>query len=433
MRRPATVLALVAAPLALAALLLTGGCAAAPGDRAAAAPPEFRFPPEWAPHDAIWMGWSPSASRRHVQVEMIRAMAPHVRIRLMVNSDRARAEAMEALDAAGVARDQVEYLQHPTSNFWIRDPGPRFLSDGRRLAVAEFGWNAYGYPRELLIGSATLNRIAVAESMAARLSLPVVSTSVVSEGGGLDASDAVLLGYKGTALQRNPGVPIADIEREYLRVYGKQKVVWLDQSPISDRVFAGPKLRNYFGDGANGHIDEYARFVSNDTIVIAQIDETDAEDNPLSRADSEILRDNLAQLRAATNVDGQPFHVITLPVPALRHHVRTTRLREQDKKGDTLNALYRDFKVGDEINWVSATSYLNFVVTNGVVLVPRYWREGLPERERDKDEQARRTLQGLFPDRRMVQIDPSDINRSGGGMHCGTQQQPRLPGSPTAR
>ena len=380
------------------------------------------------------MGWSPSPERRPVQVEMIRAMAPHVRIRLMVTSDLRKAEAAEALAAAGVDAARVEFFSHPISNFWMRDPGPHFVSDGRRLAVADFGWNAYGYPRELLIGSANLQRHAVVLKLAERLNLPVVSTAVVAEGGGLDVSDAVILAYRGTALQRNPDVPIETIEREYLRIYGKKKMVWLDQSPLADRVFAGPKIANYFGDGANGHIDEYARFVSNDTLVIAQIDEADAEDNPLSRADHDILRDNLAQLRAATNVDGQPFHVIILPVPALRHHVRTTHLREQDKKSDTLNALYRDFKVGDEIHWVSATSYLNFVVTNGVVLVPRYWREGLPDRERDKDEQARRTLQGLFPDRQMVQIDPSDVNRSGGGMHCSTQQQPRLPGAvPPAR
>ena len=115
-------------------------------------------------------------------------------------------------------------------------------------------------------------------------------------------------------------------------------------------------------------------------------------------------------------------------MPALRHHVRTTRLREQDKKADTLNALYRDFKVGDEVHWVPATSYLNFVISNGVVLVARYWREGLPEREREKDEYVRRTLQGLFPDRRVVQIDPMAINLTGGGMHCTTLQQPRIGG-----
>ncbi len=408
------------------ALALTAGCAG--GRRADPAPgPQFTFPPEWAPHEAMWMGWSPSPERRPVQIEMIRAMAPHVRIRLMVTSDRRKAEAAEALAAAGINLGSIEFFDHPISNFWMRDPGPHFISDRRRLAIADFGWNAYGYPAELLIGSFNLQRHAVVLKLAARLGLPVVATPVVAEGGGLDASDTAILGYKGTALQRNPGASIEEIEREYLRVYGKQTIVWLDQSPLADRMFSGPKIANYFGDGANGHIDEYARFVDNSTIVIAQIDPADTDD-PLSRADHEILRANLAQLRAAKNVDGQPFHVVTLPVPALRHHVRTERLREEEKKRDFLGALYRDFKVGDEIHWVPATSYLNFVITNGVVLVAKYWREGLPEREREKDEYVRRTLQGLFPDRRVVQIDPMAINVTGGGMHCSTLQQPRVGG-----
>ena len=55
-----------------------------------------------------------------------------------------------------------------------------------------------------------------------------------------------------------------------------------------------------------------------------------------------------------------------------------------------------------------------------------YWHEGLPERERQKDELARQTLQRLFPDRRIVQINPLEVNRSGGGMHCITQQQPSV-------
>jgi agmatine deiminase len=58
------------------------------------------------------------------------------------------------------------------------------------------------------------------------------------------------------------------------------------------------------------------------------------------------------------------------------------------------------------------------------VLVPAYWHQGLPEREREKDEEVRTTLQRLFPDRRVVQIQPLAINWDGGGMHCITQQQP---------
>lgn len=413
---------LVGLVLALAGCIAAPDAAPAPG---AAAP--YTFPPEWAPHEAVWLGWSETSRLHGVQVAMIRAMAPHVRIRLMVTSEAARAQAAEVVAAAGVGRDRVEFLVHEVPNVWIRDAAPRFLSDGRRLAIAEFAWNAYGYPRELLVGADDLlRRGTLPRALAARLNLPVVSSPVVSEGGALEVSDAVILAYKGTALQRNPGVPLAEIEREYLRVYGKQKLVWLDRPPLADRVFSGPKLQNYFGAGANGHIDEYVRFVDDSTIVIAQIDAGEAAGDPISRVDHEILRENLAQLRAAVNVDGRPFTIVPLPVPALRHHLWTGPLREDQKRQDVLGAWYRGFEVGDEIHWIYAVSYLNFVVTNGVVLVPAYWREGLPEGERAKDEHVRQTLQRLFPGRRVVQINPLEVNRIGGGMHCLTQQQPAV-------
>jgi agmatine deiminase len=388
--------------------------------------PGYSFPPEWAPHEAVWLGWSDSSRQHGVQVAMIQAMAPHVRIRLMVTSDSARAQAADALEAAGIGRERVEFFAHKLPNFWIRDAGPRFLSDGRRLAIADFAWNAYGYPRELLVGAHVLRRGVVATDLAARLNLPAISSAVVAEGGALEVSNTVILAYRGTALQRNPGVPLEEIEREYLRVYRKKKIVWLDRSPLADRVFSGPKLENYFGAGANGHIDEYVRFVNDSTIVVAQIDPQEADWDPISRADHKILRENLAQLRAAADVDGRPFRIVTLPVPALRHYLWTGPLTDAQKRRDVLDAWYRDFKVGDEIHWMPAVSYLNFFVTNGVALVPAYWREGLPEREREKDTVVRETLQRLFPERRVVQINPLEVNRIGGGMHCITQQQPRV-------
>jgi agmatine deiminase len=91
-----------------------------------------------------------------------------------------------------------------------------------------------------------------------------------------------------------------------------------------------------------------------------------------------------------------------------------------------MGAWYRGIKVGETIHWVPATSYLNFVISNGVVLAARYWHKGIPVRERKKDELVRATLQRLFPDRQIVQIDPMAFNWGGGGMHCSTQQQPRV-------
>jgi agmatine deiminase len=96
-----------------------------------------------------------------------------------------------------------------------------------------------------------------------------------------------------------------------------------------------------------------------------------------------------------------------------------------------MGAWYRGLKIGDPINWVPAVSYVNFVISNGVVLAPAYWHEGIPQSEKAKDERERATLQQLFPSREIVQLNPMAFNWSGGGMHCSTQQQPAIGGGGT--
>jgi len=289
----------------------------------------YTFPPDWAPHDAVWLGWSYDPSHHSVQVEVIRALVPTVSVRLLVTSEATRAQAQAALEEAEIARDRIEYFTHPVSNVWIRDAGPRFLSNGRNLAVADFAWNWYGYPKEMSRDWPT--RSGIDDDLAKKLKLSLVSTTMVAEGGALDVSTSVILAYKQTALQRNPGMSLKKVEAEYLRVYGKDHVVWLSRSPLGDLVTDRPKIENYVGWGANGHIDEYARFVNDTTIVVAQIDPSERDNNPLTRADADILAENLSELRAAVNVDGRPFRIVTLPVPALRYHVRTRAVTAEDK------------------------------------------------------------------------------------------------------
>ena len=73
---------------------------------------------------------------------------------------------------------------------------------------------------------------------------------------------------------------------------------------------------------------------------------------------------------------------------------------------------------------VAAASYLNYLVTNEVVLIASYWEEGLPDSQREKDELALEIFQRLFPEREIIQLRPLGINYFGGGVHCATQQQP---------
>lgn len=412
--------------IVLSLLVLLGTACAQRAHKDTSAVARFTFPPEWASHDAVWLGWSYDSAHHTLQVEIARALAPTVPVRILVTSDGAREQAKAALAAAGIPSDRVGFFSHPVPNTWIRDAGPRFLSDGRNLAVADFAWNWYGYPEEMSRQWPT--PAPIDNDLARELGLPVVSSAIVAEGGALDVSTSVILTYRQTALQRNPGMPLEEIEAEYLRVYGKKRVLWLSRSPLGDLVTDRPKIENYVGWGANGHIDEYVRFVNDSTIVVAQIDPSERDDDPLTRADHDILAENLAELRRAVNVDGRPFRIVPLPVPARRYYLRTRAVTADDKASELGRVVLREFAVGEEVHFVPALSYLNFVISNGVVLVPAYWRHGLPEREREKDEEARATLQRLFPGRRVVQIHPLAINWDGGGMHCITQQQPSTRG-----
>ena len=68
-------------------------------------------------------------------------------------------------------------------------------------------------------------------------------------------------------------------------------------------------------------------------------------------------------------------------------------------------------------------SYVNYVPTNDLVIVSRFWKPGRSPIKR-RDDEARDVLRALFPGREIVQVYSENVNRGGGGMNCITQQQP---------
>ena len=64
-----------------------------------------------------------------------------------------------------------------------------------------------------------------------------------------------------------------------------------------------------------------------------------------------------------------------------------------------------------------AAGYINFYLCNGAVIAPEFGDD-------DADGHAYDTLQKLFPDREIVQLNIDAIAAGGGGIHCTTQQQP---------
>lgn len=395
------------------------------------------FPSEWGPHECVWMGWDDyvfaSTDHTRLRLEMIRALVDHVPVRVLVENDDIASRAALALADFGIepqtVRNRVTFHQQPTVDVWVRDCGPLFVSDGQSLELASFAWGNYGFAWPYT-NPASLQRGDVDKELGARMGWPQRGSSVVAEGGGLEVNSRTLITYRDAMMQRNPQMTLDELETELKRLYGKEQVIWLDRAPITDRVLQGPKVANFFGWGANGHVDEYVRFVSEDTILVGEVGEQERGRDALMRLDHEILAENRRQLEAARDPDGRPFNVVAMPVPDVAPFLRRRTLNASDfeatSQGFDLRLIYRDFAVGDEVIDVPAVSYLNFLVTNGVVLSAKYGGEGRPDHLSRTDEQAAALLKRSFPDRDIVQIDPLAANWDGGGMHCLTQQQPRL-------
>lgn len=97
------------------------------------------------------------------------------------------------------------------------------------------------------------------------------------------------------------------------------------------------------------------------------------------------MRDELKALRTA---DGQPYHLVELPLP---------------------DAIY-----DEEGNRLAAT-YANYLVTEKAVYVPVY-------KQPLKDEMAVMMLSVAYHDRKIVPVDCTTLIKQGGSLHCSTMQ-----------
>jgi agmatine deiminase len=62
-------------------------------------------------------------------------------------------------------------------------------------------------------------------------------------------------------------------------------------------------------------------------------------------------------------------------------------------------------------------AYMNFLITNGGVIVPQFGDEN--------DELAIRQIKEMFPDKEVIGVFSKEVIYGGGNIHCITQQQPK--------
>jgi len=154
-----------------------------------------------------------------------------------------------------------------------------------------------------------------------------------------------------------------------------------------------------------GHIDEMARFVSADTIALAEVTDRERGNDPVMRMTYDRLEDNYRILQSAADQDGGKFKIVRMPVANPIYQNLTIQ-----SGPDGGLKYFHGTKPGQKIRYLISASYLNFFISNGVVLEAAYWRPGRPDSTRRKDQAATAILKQLFPTREIVQIHAENLN-----------------------
>ncbi len=341
----------------------------------------YRFPAEWEPHEATWLSWPKNRDDwpgkmqvvGWVFAEMVRAIAPHETVRILVSDATMEKRAASILRRADASLDSVEFWRIPTDRSWCRDFGPIHLVGPEGKAILDFhfnGWAKYDdWKRDTKI----------AGKVARKRKLPLFEATMNGrpmrlEGGGIEVNG------KGTVVTteecyldhaaqiRNAGATRADYEQAFADHLAAPHTIWLN--------------RGVAGDDTHGHVDDICRFVNETTLVLA------VEDDP-SDVNYVPLQENRERLQGARLEDGRPPVVVELPMPG--------------------PIVYDGMRL--------PASYANFYIATGVVIVPTFNHEN--------DRVALGILQELMPDRRVVGIHAVDLVWGLGALHCLTQQEPR--------
>ncbi|KPP98538.1 MAG: agmatine deiminase [Bacteroidetes bacterium HLUCCA01] len=391
---------------------------------------------EFEDQQATWISWplidhKQGLSNEAVVLEMIAVLTEAgQQVRIAIPDSAALQLARSTVQREISQPEQVKYFVVDHYEWWIRDTGPAFVetADGGR-AVVNFRFNAWGYADA--DDPDVQSDAALARNLARQLGYPVIESQMISEGGNREVNGrGTLMLSAATEENRNPDMSREEMEAEFARVLGVSNVIWLEEGLYEDdHTFMGPKT---LADGSKaytvvttlGHIDEFARFADERTILLAQVPEEDLDDDPIARENHRRLEVNYEILRNATDQDGNPFRIVRVP---LNRKLLFT-MEPGDYVYDLISTLdYLDgsvFPVGEPIQVIAAASYLNVTITPNVILGQKFGTPDDPVNTQ-RDAEVQRIMEEVFPGRTVVMIDPVAVNLGGGGLHCVTLHHPR--------
>ncbi|MBX0353644.1 agmatine deiminase family protein [Bacillus toyonensis] len=403
---------------------------------------KFRYPGEFEPQDSVMLCWVSEAeaakgyNAQQVFIEVIKNLVDEVQVYVNCGIEGSLQICKEQLAKNGVDIEKIIFTQFKDTLNWARDYGADIIvdSDGNKRLI-NFNFNTYGMEDENGVAALDAKKIALHHAIELGCT-DIVNSKLITEGGNKEFNgNGVLMTIEETEVyKRNPSYTKEQVEEEYKQLFNLDKVIWLPHSSFDDEeVYDGildivdgePVFRSL---SANGHIDEMCRFIGKNTIILAEVTDEEAEELNSAKITKERLDLAFDILSKETDAEGNPFDIIRIPTP---EPIYLTAV-----PGDEIYEIWQCYKVieniGDtlrdgtpfptgKIKMQPALSYCNFLILNKIVLGQKYWKEGLSEKIKEKDEQTQKVLEEVFPDRKVIMIDTIALNILGGGIHCITK------------
>lgn len=334
-----------------------------------------RLPAEWEKQDAVLLAWPHELTdwadqlddARQTFCEIVRTISRFEAVLLIVpNKD----SALHQLKAAAINLKQIHLYELPCNDTWARDFGPLTVQTKQGLHLLDFTFNGWGNKFNAELD----NRLTVGLVAAGAFGETMLSSiELVLEGGSIDSDGSgTLLTTKSCLLEknRNPRLTQMQIELELKQLFGSEQILWLEHGALQ-------------GDDTDSHIDTLARFAPNETIIYQGCrDSTDDHYRDLAAMQT--------QLASFSTTLGSSYRLLELPWPQACYDCERKRL---------------------------PSTYANFLIINGAVLVPTY--------NDPADLVALDVIAQAFPYREVIPIDCRTLIEQRGSLHCVTMQLPK--------
>lgn len=336
----------------------------------------YYMPAEWEKHSAVWLAW-PYGDKTFPNIlekiedkycEIIKHLEKSEKVKLIVLNEKEKNRIDKKLNDYGVDLSNITFYINDYSDVWVRDYAPitLFNKNSNKLAFVKWKYNAYGKAHDPLFNE-LLKDNETFSNILNKNDYEIFNPEIILEGGAIESNGkGTIMTTEQCLLNPNRNKELDRSRTElYLKAYlGGEDVIWLKDGIVNDHT--------------DGHIDEVARFVSEDTIVCGY--EKNKKDE-----NYEILKENLNRLKKAKDQNGKKFKIVKLPMPHLYH----------DKER-------------------IPASYTNFYIGNSVILMSIF--------NDPNDKKAMKIIQSLFKKHKVIGIDCTELILGGGAIHCITMQ-----------